>query len=419
MNNSLPNKNTISLLELQTMIKEKLNFAFSANYQVVADINEIKENNSGHCYLELVQHGENSSIPQAKTNATIWSYTYRMLKPYFESETGTSLSAGMKISVTVQIQYHELYGLSLNIIDIDPSYTVGEIQLQRQRTIKRLIDDGVFDMNRCLQIPTLPLRIAIISSTTAAGYQDFINQLYSNDYRYNFRTTLFSAVMQGKDAEASIIASIDEIYKTADDFDVVVIIRGGGSVSDLSCFDSYMLASYIAQLPVPVITGIGHDKDTSIIDMVANTMTKTPTAAAEFLINCAEQQDIYLNEIAEQIANTLKMKLKNKNYELQNMSMKVKNAALMKMEQNRYFVKDFFSLRMKPVLMMCFNELRKKLHVYQTTVELNNPEHILQRGYSIVTRNGKVVTDANAIKINDEIKITLHKGKRTAIISSD
>ncbi|MDR0420760.1 MAG: exodeoxyribonuclease VII large subunit [Prevotellaceae bacterium] len=416
--NSLSDKNTISLLELQIMIKEKLNSVCSENYQVIANINEIKENMSGHCYLELVQHDENSSIPKAKINATIWQYTYRMLKQYFESETGTSLSAGMKISITVQIQYHELYGLSLNIIDIDPSYTVSETQLQRQHTIKKLIDDGVFEMNRCLQIPVLPLRIAIISSVTAAGYRDFMNQLYNNDYHYNFRTTLFTAVMQGKDAETSIIESVDKIYKTVDSFDAVVIIRGGGSVSDLSCFDSYMLASCIAQMPIPVITGIGHDKDTSVVDMVANTMTKTPTAAAEFLINCIAQQDFYFHEITKQLTDTLQIKLQNKNYELQNMIINLKNTVSVKIEQNKYFLKNFFDLQMKPVLIMYFRELKNKLHSYQTIIELNNPEYILQRGYSVVTHKGKAVTDSNTLKINDEIEITLYKGKKTATIKS-
>ncbi|MDR2291918.1 MAG: exodeoxyribonuclease VII large subunit [Prevotellaceae bacterium] len=415
--NNLPNKNIISLLELQNMIKAELNSAFSANYQVVADINEIKENASGHCYLELVQHDENSNIPKAKLNATIWSYTYRMLKPYFENETGTSLATGMKILVTTQIQYHELYGLSLNIIDIDPSYTVSEIQLQRQRTIKKLIDDGIYDMNRYLQIPILPLRIAIISSATAAGYRDFINQLYDNDYNYNFTTRLFAAAMQGKDAEASIIAAIDKVYEIADSFDVLVIIRGGGSVSDLACFDSYMLASCIAQIPVPVITGIGHDKDMSVTDMVAHTMMKTPTAAAEFLIACVARQDSYLNEIAAQFTDAVEMQLQNEIYELQNITVKLKNAASAKIEQSKYFIKNFFTKQMKPILMLCFRELRKDLYFYQTNMEHNNPAQILQRGYSIVTHNGKVVTDANAVKTHDEIEITLYKGKRKATVS--
>lgn len=414
--NNLPNKNIISLLELQNMIKEKLNFAFPSNYQVIADINEIRENTSGHCYLELVQHDEKSNIPKAKLNATVWAYTYRMLKPYFENETGTPLSTGMKILVTVQIQYHELYGLSLNIIDIDPSYTVSEIQLQRRRTVKKLIDDGIYDMNRYLQIPTLPLRIAIISSATAAGYRDFINHLHDNDY--NFQTTLFAATMQGKDAEASIIAAIDKVYETYDRFDVLVIIRGGGSVSDLACFDSYMLASCIAQIPVPVITGIGHDKDMSIVDMVAHTMMKTPTAAAEFLTDCLARQEFYLSEIAEQFTDTVKMKLQNEIYELQNMTAELKNAALTKIEQSKYFVKNFFNKQMKPLLAMCFRELKSKLYLYQKNIELNNPVQILQRGYSIVTHNGKVVTDANAVKTHDEIEITLYKGKKNAIIKS-
>ncbi|MDR2065199.1 MAG: exodeoxyribonuclease VII large subunit [Prevotellaceae bacterium] len=415
MNNS-PDKNIISLFELQSMIKKELKSAFSENYQVVADINEIKENASGHCYIELVQHSEDSSIPKARLNATIWSYTYRMLKPYFENETGNSLSAGMKILVTVQIQYHELYGLSLNIIDIDPSYTIGEIRLKRRQIIKKLTDDGIFDMNKCLKFPVLPLRIAIISSATAAGYRDFINHLYGNDYNYNFQTTLFSAAMQGKDAETSIIAAIDEVYKTVEHFDVLVIIRGGGSVSDLACFDSYPLASCIAQMPVPVITGIGHDKDISIADMVANTMMKTPTAAAEFLIDCAVQQDVYLDKIAEQIKDSIKKRLQNENYELQNMKIKLKNAISTKIEQNKYFVKNFFSKQMKPLLMMYFREQKNKLHLYQTNMEINDPKRILRRGYSIITHNGKVVTDANTVKTNDEIEITLYKGKKTATI---
>ncbi|MDR1983540.1 MAG: exodeoxyribonuclease VII large subunit [Prevotellaceae bacterium] len=414
--NNTANKNIISLLELQMMIKEELNSAFSANYQVVADINEIKENVSGHCYLELVQHDENSSIPKAKVNATIWAYTYRMLKPYFENETGTPLSVGMKISITVQIQYHQLYGLNLNIIDIDPTYTVSEIQLQRQLTIKKLIDDGIFDMNRSLQIAVLPLRIAVISSSTAAGYRDFINQLYSHDY--NFQTTLFAASMQGKDAEASIIAAIDEVYNDVDNFDILVIIRGGGSVSDLSCFDSYLLASHIAQIPIPVITGIGHDKDMSVADMVANTMTKTPTAAAEFLIDCAAQQDFYLNDIAEQLTSIVKIQLQNESYKLHDISIQLKNTASIIIERNKYFIKNFLSQQLKPLITLRFREIKNKLHFYQTNIELNNPKRILQRGYSIVTHNGKVVTDANSVKPHDEVEIILHKGRKTAIIKS-
>ena len=415
--NDSTNKNIITLLELQTMIKRGLTSLFSANYQVVAIINEIKENISGHCYIELVEHSEGSTIPKAKVSATIWSYTYRMLKPYFESETGISLSAGMKILVSVQIQYHELYGLSLNIIDIDPTYTIGEIQLQRQKTIKKLIEDGVFDMNRNLQIPALPLRIAVISSVSAAGYRDFMNQLYSNERNYNFQTTLFGATLQGKDAEASIIAAIDEIYNAIDSYDIVVIIRGGGSISDLACFDSYNLASCVAQIPIPVVTGIGHDKDVSVVDMVANTMQKTPTAAAEFLIDCVAEQDSYINEIAEQIIDLTRAQLQSKNHDLHNLAMCLKNAASIKIESDRFFVQNFLNQKMKPLLVLRFREMKKQLQSYQTQVELNSPQRILQRGYSIVTHNGKTITAAAQLKPNDEIEITLHKGKQKAVIN--
>ena len=410
------NKNIITLLELQTMIKQGLNSLFSGTYQVMAIINEIKENISGHCYIELVEHNDGSTIPKAKISATIWSYTYRMLKPYFESETGMSLSAGIKILVSVQIQYHELYGLSLNIIDIDPTYTIGEIQLQRQKTIKKLIDDGVFDMNKSLSIPVLPLRIAIISSASAAGYQDFINQLYSTEPNYNFQTTLFGATLQGKDAETSIIAAIDEIYNDIDSYDVVVVIRGGGSISDLACFDSYNLASCVAQIPIPVITGIGHDKDISVVDMVANTMQKTPTAAAEFLIDCVAEQDIYINELTNQVITLANARLENTKYELRNLAMCLKNTALIKIEKDKFFVHNFFNQQLKPLLALRFRETQKQLNSYQIQIELNNPHRILQRGYAIVTHNDKTVISAAQLKSNDEIEIRLHKGKRAAVV---
>ena len=414
--NNTTNKNTITLLELQTMIKRGLTSLFSENYRVVAVINDIKENMSGHCYIELVEHNDDSTIPKAKASATIWSYTYRMLKPYFESETGTMLSAGMKILITVQIQYHELYGLSLNIIDIDPTYTIGEIQLQRQKTINKLIDDGIFDMNKSLPIPALPLRIAVISSISAAGYRDFINQLYGIKPNYNFQTRLFSATLQGKDAEVSIIAAIDEIYNDIENYDIVVIIRGGGSISDLACFDSYNLASCVAQIPIPVVTGIGHDKDVSVVDLVAHTMQKTPTAAAEFLIDCAAEQDGYINEIAEKIIDLTRMKLQNTKHELHNLAVQLKNSTAIKIEYNKILVRNFFSQQMKPLLASRFREMKKLLDSYQTQIELNSPQRILQRGYSIVRHKGQTITSAAQLKPNDEIEITLYKGKTVAVM---
>ena len=414
--NNKSDKNAISLLELQVQIKEGLRSVLSANYQVAADINEIKTNASGHCYIELVQYNENSSIPKAKVSATIWAYTYRMLKPYFENETGSSLNVGMKISVTVQVQYHELYGLSLNIIDIDPSYTVSEIEQQRKKTIKKLVDDGVFEMNRSLQIPALPLRVAIISSATAAGYRDFMNQLYNNEHNYNFTTTLFAAVMQGKDADKSIIAAIDKVYNQINDFDILVIIRGGGAISDLACFDSYLLASCVAQIPIPVLTGIGHDKDISVVDMIANTMTKTPTAAAEFLINCIEQQDFYLDDIANQLIDITRQQTQNKNSELQNITMQLKNVTSIKIEHNKIFVRNFFKQQLKPLLTTRFKEFKMNLDLYHKDIEAHNPLKILQRGYSVVMFNEKIVTNANSIKKGDSVEIILHKGKKTATI---
>jgi exodeoxyribonuclease VII large subunit len=339
-----------------------------------------------------------------------------MLKPYFESETGTSLAIGMKISVNVQIQYHELYGMSLNIIDIDPSFTVSEIELQRKRTIKKLIEDGIFEMNRSLEMPLLPLRIAVISSPTAAGFQDFMNQLYGNENNYNFSTKLFAAIMQGKEAENSIIAAIDEVFKSIENFDVLAIIRGGGSISDLACFDSYNLASCVAQIPIPVITGIGHDKDVSVVDMIANTMMKTPTAAAEFLVDCIARQDFYLNDIAESLSDIVGKQLQNKNYELQNIAVELKNSANSKVERNKIYVESIISQRIKPLLAARFRESAMKLDLYRKEIESGNPKRILQRGYSVVMHNGQAITDEKLVKPNDEVEIIMYKGRKKATI---
>lgn len=414
--NKTSNINTLTLLELQTQIKDGLQTLFSGVYSVVAEINEIKTNASGHCYLELVQHDDDSSVPCAKAAATIWAYTYRMLKPYFESETGRSLQAGMKILANVKVQYHEIYGLSLNVLDIDPTYTIGEIELQRQRTIKKLIDDGVFDMNKSLQLPTLPLRIAVISSATAAGYQDFIEQLYNSGRNYKFRTTLFSAVMQGKDADAKIIAAIDKMNKRIDDFDVLVVIRGGGSTSDLSCFDSYNLAYNIAQVPIPVITGIGHDKDISVVDMVANTMLKTPTAVAEFLIECIEHQDIFIDELAERLTDSVREQLQNHTYVLQNIALQLQSLSKIKMTNNKIYVDNFFDNRLKPLLHSKLKECKTLLQMFQKDLESHNPQRILQRGYSVVMFDSKVVNSAEMLKKNDEVDIIFNKGQKKSII---
>jgi exodeoxyribonuclease VII large subunit len=280
--------------QVKSSIKNNLPFAF----WVVAEISEIKVNYSGHCYLEVIEKESTGESIKAKARATIWSSVYRMIQPYFETTTGTRLAAGMKVMVKASVEFHELYGFSLNITDIEPSYTIGELARQKQEIIKRLVAEGVFDMNKSRILPELPRRIAVISSGTAAGLGDFMNQLTGNAFGYKFFVKLFPAVMQGEEAEQSIIAALDRVFAFEMYFDLVVIIRGGGARSELNCFDSYWLAYHICQFPLPVLTGIGHEQDETITDLVAHTRLKTPTAVAEFLIGLFRQADEKINALS-------------------------------------------------------------------------------------------------------------------------
>jgi exodeoxyribonuclease VII large subunit len=291
------------LSELQDEIRKVLQGNFQKPRWVVAEISEIKENLSGHCYLDLVEKDEHSDALQAKARATIWASAYRMLKPYFETTTGYELGTGIKIMVSALVEYHPVYGLSLNIKDIDPSYTLGDLERKRQEIIARLEKEGVLNMNKETSLVLVPQKIAVISSRTAAGYEDFIDQLLDNPYGYKFYLRLYPAVMQGEQAEDSIIRALERIFEHEDIFDLVVIIRGGGSKSDLACFDSYELAFHVSQFPLPVITGIGHEQDDTITDMVAHTRLKTPTAVAGFLVDRLSSFESSLDEASEQLVN--------------------------------------------------------------------------------------------------------------------
>ncbi len=294
--------NPLSLYELLGGVKTSLKSSLPAAMWVTAEISELKVNYSGHCYLELIEKDSSGESIKAKARATIWASVYRMIQPYFESATRSKLAAGMKVMVKASVEFHELYGFSLNITDIEPSYTVGEMALKKQEIINRLITEGVFDMNKSLYLADLPRRIAVVSSKTAAGLGDFMDQLVKNDFGYKFYVKLFPAVMQGAEAEQSIISALDAVFDQEALFDLVVIIRGGGSQSDLNCFNSYWLAYHICQFPLPVLTGIGHEQDETIADLVAHTRLKTPTAVAEFLIGIFRQADQKVNDLSVTLA---------------------------------------------------------------------------------------------------------------------
>ena len=301
----------VKLSELNGRVKKAIGETFAAPVWVIAEISELKINRNGHCYLVLIEKEENGDAILAQAKATIWSYTFRMVKPFFESMTGQHLTEGIKILVSVSVEFHELYGYSLNIRDIDPTYTLGDMARRRREIISRLQSEGVAEMNKELELPLVPQRIAIISSPTAAGYEDFSEQLKNNVAGYHFYVRLFPAIMQGNQAESSIIAALEQIYIYESFFDAVVIIRGGGSQADLSCFDNYNLAYFITQFPLPVITGIGHEKDDSIVDLVAHTRLKTPTAVAEFLIGGVFRFDTHLNDLNNRFISGIKTLLES------------------------------------------------------------------------------------------------------------
>ena len=313
----------LSLTELQLIIKDSLYMALPDMYWVVAEISEMKENYAGHCYLELIEKHPDEKNVRARVKAVIWNKRFRFLKSFFEHVAGDQIREGMQVLVKAKVEYHEIYGLSLVISDIDPSFTIGEMALKRQMIIKRLEEEGVFTMNKELALPLIPQRIAVISSRNAAGYADFINHLKKNSYGYVFYTALFETVMQGTETEESVINSLDRIADNAEMFDVVAIIRGGGSVSDLSWFDNYRIAYHVTQFPLPVMTGIGHEKDLSVTDMVAFQTLKTPTAVADHMIESVAAAESHLEEMSNEITGVSKLIIEDNQNLLETFRMKL------------------------------------------------------------------------------------------------
>ncbi|MDR3367042.1 MAG: exodeoxyribonuclease VII large subunit [Prevotellaceae bacterium] len=409
---------SISLKELQLIVKQAID-ALPDTYWVTAEINELRESAAGHCFLELVQKDADSEQLEAKVSANIWANVYRMIKDYFISETGMALGKGMKVLVRVAVQYHELYGLRLNILDIDAAYTVGEVALLRRNTIEQLRTDGVFDMNRALELPLLPRSIAVISSESAAGYGDFMHQLHNNPFGYTFCTVLFQAAVQGKDAEPSIISALEQVYERAAEFDVVAILRGGGSQSDLSCFDSYALASNVAQFPLPVITGIGHDRDVSVVDMVAHANLKTPTAAAEFLIEKMAEQEAHVEDLWEALSESWSNILTGCRGNLQRLQVALKLYAQHYIQQEKKRAADYLPQRLSQAATQTIAHKRLALDKLGSELTLANPVTILQRGYSITLKNGALLKSAGSVKKGDRIETILHDGKITSSALGD
>jgi exodeoxyribonuclease VII large subunit len=384
-----PVNESVTLSEIQQRIKQALEASLPQSYWITAEINELKTNPAGHCYLELVDR--DAGTLKAKASAAIWASSYRLLKPFFETTTGQPLTAGMRILVKAAVQYHPLYGLNLSITDIDPAYTVGELEIQRRKTIARLQADGIFDMNRRLPFPRLPQRLAVISSEQAAGYRDFMQQLHQNEQGYAFYTQLFPSPVQGAGAVQGIIESLARINDRRGAFDAVVIIRGGGSSADLLCFDDYDLSSHVAQFPLPVLTGIGHDKDQSIVDLVAGRSFKTPTAVAGFLVECIAKEHALLQAWEQRLKNTVQQNLQSAKNRLATMTGRQETAVRLR-----------------------FQKAHDYLDLLSNTIRHKDPQTILARGYAIVSLNGKTLYDAATVNPDDTLNITLSKGSLRA-----
>ena len=430
----------LSLLELNNLVRGAVSEAFPGTCWVRAEMSDVRTNaSSGHCYLEFIEKNPITGQLVARARGSIWAKTFRMLKPYFEMETGQMFASGLKVLVEVSVEFHELYGYSLTVLDIDPAYTLGDMLRKRMEIIRQLKEEGVFTLNKELPFPVLPKRIAVITSPTAAGYEDFLNQLANNKAGYPFYPKLFPALMQGERTEESVIAALDRIYHHIDCFDVVVIIRGGGSTSDLNSFDSYLLAANCAQFPLPVITGIGHERDDTILDMVAHTRMKTPTAVAEFLIGrmdaAAEELEDLQQEVSE-LASTILLKQKNF---LQLLGARLPVIVTNRIERNRSFLQmagnklpasaSAMLLRRRSTLESLQMQLQNRaalrlaegtrfIQLTEQFIKMASPDYVLKRGYSLSLKDGKIIKQATDLNPGDELVTRFADGDVKSIVKN-
>ena len=423
----------LSLTQLNRLVKTALDEALPGTYWVRAETSEVRVNaTSGHCYLEFVEKDETTGQLVAKSRGTIWARNFAVLRMYFEQETKQTFISGLKVLVNVSVGYHELYGLSLTVHDIDPSYTLGDMARKRMEVIRRLQEEGVFDLNKELTLAILPQRIAVISSPTAAGYEDFVNQLIHNDYGFPFYVKLFPALMQGEKTEESVIAALDRIYAHRELFDVVVLIRGGGSAADLSSFDSYTLAANCAQFPLPIITGIGHERDDSVVDNVAHTRMKTPTAVAAFLINRMAEQLALLDELRRTVCEATRNQLTVKKTTWQILATRFPVFVTGHLERHRTSLhtltarlssvpqlleKHTEQLELVPVHIRKAADAMLTRHTHELAlseqhIKLASPDHILKRGYTLTLKDGKIVKHAADLSAGDEISVRFTDGER-------
>ena len=417
------NNERYTLRQLNLLVREAIETELPDEYWVEAELSECREN-SGHCYMELIEKDERTNTPIARASAKCWRQTWQMAKPYFERTTGQQLRAGMKVLLKVYAQFHEAYGFSWIVSDIDPTYTLGDMARKRQEIIRQLKEEGVFDLQRELRIPTFAKRIAVISAQNAAGYGDFCRQLEDNDYSFRFEVTLFPAIMQGEQVESSIIAALNAIYEAtvpdgepSDPYDCVVIIRGGGATADLSGFDTLALAENVAQFPLPVITGIGHDRDESILDMVANTKVKTPTAAAALLIDNLRQVLDRINSAQQHLTTAISTRLSTLNVQLSTLQALIPTLALRTIGDQRHRI-EMQENRLPVAIERRLTNQKHLLENLSLKLQGFDPKLLLSRGYSITLHNGRAVRDPKQLKAGDEIETKVEHGTIRSVVKS-
>lgn len=436
-----------TLYELNEMVRQTLELEMPGEYWVEAELSEVREVR-GHCYMELVQSdmlssffssggGRRGAAPVARASAKCWQSSWMKLRPRFERVTGQPLSAGMQVLLRVAPNFHEAYGFSWIVSDIDPTFTLGDMARRRQEIIRTLKEEGVYDLQKELLLSPFARRVAVISSENAAGYGDFCNQLADNEYGFVFQTRLFPAVMQGEQVEQTVIAALNRINDEQDQFDVVVIIRGGGATADLSGFDTLPLAENVANFPLPIITGIGHDRDESVLDMISHTRVKTPTAAAAFLVDqlattwrrIERAQETILNRIGERLrAEQLRLTgmagripvmvlsvVGDEQLRLRRLQERLTSGVPARLQTMRHRIETLSAVVVPLVERRMMTE-RHRLELFEQRVKALDPALLLQRGYSITLKDGHAVRAAEELRPGDVIETKVEKGTIQSIV---
>lgn len=404
--------NSLSLFEFNGLVRKALELTMPDSFWVRAEISELRVASNGHCYLELVEHSANGQLV-AKARANIWRNVYAFLRPRFERESGQHLQAGMEVLVQVQVSFHEQYGYSLTILDIDPTYSLGEAARRRKEILDQLTEDGVINMNKELTLPCPICRVAVISSATAAGYGDFCQQIKESGLPFTLQ--LFPAMMQGDQVEDSVIQALADIAADVQSWDVVAIIRGGGATADLNGFESYMLAAHVAQFPLPVISGIGHERDDTVVDLVAHTRLKTPTAVAAFLINQWNDAISSITLLEQRLNNAVHHRLTAEEASLSDINKSLLQSSYRVLASERAYISSS-DARLRN---SCFTRLQRDVHklaLAEKCIQMADPQQIIKQGYSLTRLNGKVVRNIAALSPGDIITTTLSDGEITSIV---